>query len=539
MPQTVAQLTVEFLIANGIDNLYCLPGVQNDPFFDALYHRQDALRPIHTRHEQGAAYMALGAALATGEPQAFSIVPGPGFLNGCAALATAYALNAPVFALIGQIPSNAIGRRGGVLHEIEGQLETLQSLTKHADRVIDGDHAAEQLSTAWRAMLSERQRPAGLEVPADIWNREATFDPLDLRVDPPARLPADPGSIEEAARLIDQARRPLIAVGGGARDCGEEVARLARSISAGVVAHRTGHGVMPADDPLSIGLPQAHALWPDCDLVIGLGTRLMMQMQWGFDDDLKIVQVDVDPDMLDKFRPATVGIHADLTHALPDLNATIARSQPSRDEWRARIVELHEAPDHARDLAPQIEWLSAIREVMPEDGILVDEMTQIAYVSRIAYPVHRPRTYLSTGYQGTLGWGLAAGLGAAHARRDVPVVSINGDGGALFCIAELATARHHAIPLTVIVMKDDAYGNVRGFQRDRFDARYIASDLSSPDFVKLAESFGVRGVRAETPDELRRHLREAIAFDGPVVIEVPVGEFPSPWKHLHLPKVRG
>ena len=229
---------------------------------------------------------------------------------------------------------------------------------------------------------------------------------------------------------------------------------------------------------------------PTATWSIGFGTRLMMQMQWGIDDDLKIVQIDVDVDMLDEFYPATVAIHTDLLHALPDLNEAIARGQPPRDQWRARIAELHEAPDHARDPAPQIEWLSAIREVLPEDGILIDEMTQIGYVSRIAYPVHRPRTYLSTGTQGTLGWSLAAGLGAAHARRDVPVVSINGDGGALFCIAELATARHHNIPLTIVVMKDDAYVNVGGFQRDRFDARYIASDLSSPDFVKLAESSG-------------------------------------------------
>ena len=150
MNQTVAKLAVDSLIANGIRDLYCVPGVQNDPFFDKVFDRTDVLRPIHARHEQGAVYMALGAALATGKPQAFSIVPGPGFLNGCAALCTAYALNAPLFGVIGQIPSGAIGRGYGLLHEIQGQLDILKSLTKHADRIMDGTDAMHQFGAAWR-----------------------------------------------------------------------------------------------------------------------------------------------------------------------------------------------------------------------------------------------------------------------------------------------------------------------------------------------------------------------------------------------------
>ncbi|MCP4188470.1 MAG: thiamine pyrophosphate-binding protein, partial [Gammaproteobacteria bacterium] len=143
------------------------------------------------------------------------------------------------------------------------------------------------------------------------------------------------------------------------------------------------------------------------------------------------------------------------------------------------------------------------------------------------------------GYQGTLGWGLATGLGAAHARRDVPVVAIMGDGGALFSIGELATAVHHNIPLTVIVFNDNAYGNVRGFQKDYYNGRTIASDLTSPDFAALANSYGVKGQTAATPEELRKCLRSAIASDGPTVIEVPVGNFPSPWRHYFAPRVRG
>ena len=168
----------------------------------------------------------------------------------------------------------------------------------------------------------------------------------------------------------------------------------------------------------------------------------------------------------------------------------------------------------------------------------IRDRTQIGYVSRFAFPSYQPRTFLSTGYQGTLGYGIATALGAAHAKPDTPVVSIAGDGGAMFTIAELATAVHHNIPLNVVVMNDNAYGNVRGIQRDKYDARYIASDLTSPDFVKLAESLGVTATRSNTPDALTSALKLAIKNPGPNLIEVPVDEFPSPWKYILMPQVR-
>ena len=198
MSQTVAQLTVEFLIANGIRNLYCVPGVQNDPFFNAIFDRTGILKPIQARHEQGAVYMALGAALATGKPQAFSLVPGPGFLNGCAALCTAYALNAPLFGVIGQIQSDAIGKEFGLLHEIEGQLETLKSLTKHADRVVSGTKANAQFRDAWLALHNGRPRPVAVEVPVNIWRSETGVDKENLKVTPLKPSAIAPDLISEA-----------------------------------------------------------------------------------------------------------------------------------------------------------------------------------------------------------------------------------------------------------------------------------------------------------------------------------------------------
>ncbi len=541
MPETVAELVVETLIENGIENLYCLPGVQNDEFFDALYDRQNRLRPVTARHEQGAAYMALGAALATGRPQAFAVVPGPGFLNAGAALATAYAANAPVLALAGQIPLRAIGKGFGLLHELPDQLGILAGLTKQAVRITGGGDAHAVLQSTFTAIQSGRRRPAGIEVPVNVWKSPVGDAPADLSAPAAAAPEIDTGRVEAAVRLLEMAERPLIVVGSGAQDCSAEVTQLAEMLSAPVVAYRTGRGVVSSDHALSIGAPVGHALWALCDVVLGIGTRLNQQMLWGADDALKIIHIDIDGEELGRVREPDVAVHADARDAVPLLVAALEGKEAKRGAWRERAAaeKARFAKAYRDRLEPQMAWLDAIRAALPRDGIFVDELTQVGYVARLAYPAYRPRTHLTSAYQGTLGWGIPSGLGAAHARPDVPVVAIAGDGGALFGIGELATAVHYGIPLTAVVFNDNAYGNVKRFQIENYDNRPIASDLTSPDFVRLAESFGARGLRAETPEDLRKRLREAFSGGGPTVIEVPVGDFPSPWEFLMLPKVRG
>lgn len=537
----IADLVAETLIANGIDQLYCLPGVQNDGFFDAIFDRTDRITPIQTRHEQGAAYMATGAALATGRPQAFCVVPGPGFLNTTAALSTAYAVNAPVLALAGQIPLGAQGKGHGLLHEIPDQFGILERLTKSSHRITGPQDAAETLQAAFRDLKSGRPRPIGLEVAVNLWGQAVADDGSRLEVAANAMPPLDTDAIDQAARLIAAARSPMIVVGGGAQDDASTVRQLANRIGAPVVAFRAGHGIMPDDEDLSIGMPVAHSLWADVDLVIGLGTRLQSQVNaWGQDDDMKIIHIDIDKTQIGRSAKIDVGIHASLGDALPALLAAVdAKADPNAD-WLAKAVDVkgRRAAEYAQRLGSQMAWLGAIRDTLPPEGIFVDELTQTGYVSRFAFPSHAPRTFISTGYQGTLGYGIATALGVAHARRDVPVVAISGDGGALFTITELATAVHHQIPLTVVIFNDNAFGNVRRLQIDNYDSRLIASDLSSPDFAALATSFGAQGLLASTPEDLRHSLEIAMAYDGPSVIEVPVGELPSPWDFVLMPKVR-
>ena len=293
--QNIATLTADSLIQNGIKSLYCVPGIQNDHFFNALFDRADRIKAIHTRHEQGAVYMALGAALATGQPQAFSIVPGPGFLNGCAALCTAYALNAPLFGVIGQIPSGAIGKGLGLLHEIENQIEILASLTKKADRIVDAATAQAQLASSWQALWEGRPRPVGVEIPVNAWLSETGYNIDALAVPAPALKSCTESELQSAIELINAAKTPLIVVGSGAQPHSDAIRKLAKITGAGVIAFRTGHGVMDSRDPLALTMPAGHRLWNNCDLVIGLGTRLTSQkLDWGIDSNINVLHIDID-----------------------------------------------------------------------------------------------------------------------------------------------------------------------------------------------------------------------------------------------------
>lgn len=537
---STAEAAVATLIGHGLDTVYALPGVHNDHLFDAFQRASEKLRIVHTRHEQGAAYMALGSALATGKPQTYAVVPGPGLLNSGAALLTAYGMNAPVLALVGQIPAATIGRGLGQLHEIRDQAGIVGRLVDHRAIIEGPGDASAKVAKAIQSMHHGRPGPAAIECPIDVWGRRG---PAPTLVSPaPERSPKiDQGKIRAAAKLLGNARRVLIVAGGGAQDASLEVTLLSSMLQAPVLGYRRGRGVLDSRDPLSVTLPLGRELWAEADAVLGVGTRLLNPMNhWGVDRDLKIVRVDADREEPARLRKPQVALIGD---AAPTLRALIdelvkfnVRRVPRREELQERQARLKQ---RLSKLAPQLAFLEAIRAELPEEGIYVDEVTQIGFAARLAFPVYKPRTFLSPGYQDNLGWGYATALGAQHARADVPVVSINGDGGFLYTGNELATAMRHAIPLVAIIFADGAFGNVRRIQQEQFGNRLIACDLANPDFVKFAESFGAAGRRARNPDELRTALREAFARREPTLIEVPVGAMPSPWEFIHMPRVRG
>jgi acetolactate synthase-1/2/3 large subunit len=534
---TVADLVVDALRRAGVDTLFCLPGVQNDDFFDRLVDARD-IRPVVARHEQGAAYMAVGAAQATGRPAACCVVPGPGLLNASAALTSGYWGNARVLAVVGQIPVEAMGRGWGVLHELPDQTAILRQLTKHAEVLVDPSAAAQQLQRSLDVLVSGRPRPVSIEVPVDRWAAPAEL----TLTDPVVTMPEiDDAAVERAASLLATAERPLIVVGGGAQDAGPEVKALASRLQAPVTTRRMGHGAVPTAHPLFVPLPVGRDLWAEADVVIGIGTRLEWPLgRWGVDAGLRLVKVDVDPEELDRYGATTVGLCGDAAEVCRRLVAALgagpaqagraAELQARRDAFASEVARLQ----------PQLDHLAAIRDVLPDDGVLVEDVTQVGFAAHLAFDFRRPRTFLSSGPAGTLGAGFAMGLGAQAALPDRQVLVVAGDGGFLFTATELATAVQHDIPLVTVVFDDGAFGNVKRIQAQRFGAdRTIASTLRNPDFVALAESFGALGLAAAGPDDLRPALQRAFEHGGPAVVVVPSGPMPDPWPFFLRSRVRG
>ncbi|HEY6430982.1 MAG TPA: thiamine pyrophosphate-dependent enzyme [Acetobacteraceae bacterium] len=536
---TTAQAVVESLIRHGIDTLYALPGVHNDHLFDAAQRVEGRLRVLHPRHEQTSAYMALGAALVTGRPQAFATVPGPGLLNASAALLTAYGMNAPVIGLIGQIASFAIDQGHGHLHEIPDQLGLLRHLTKRAARITAPHEAPTLVAEAVCSALSGRPQPVALECAIDTWGMTGAVEFPPLRA--PAAPPVDAEAVARAANLLGQAERPLIVVGAGALDAGPEVQAVAEALDAPVASFRRGRGVIPTTHRLAVSFTEGHRFWKEADAVLAIGTRLYWQQSnWGVDDKLPIVRLDVDAQEVNRFRHPAAALIGDAATVLRALLAELPahnRPRPSRDAELGSVRGWFNAK--LSRLEPQMSFLRAIRAALPEDGIYVEDVTQVGFVSRLAFPVTRPRTYLSPGYQDTLGWSYGAALGAQAALPGRKVVAVAGDGGFMYQAQELATAVRHKLPVVAVVFDDGAFGNVRRIQQMQYGNRLIACDLANPDFVKFAESFGVRAWRAVSPEALERALREAFDRDQPALIHVPVGEMPSPWDMILLPRVRG
>jgi acetolactate synthase-1/2/3 large subunit len=535
---TGGQALVQSLLANGIDTIFALPGVQMDGAFDALYEERDRIRVIHPRHEQAAAYMADGYARTTGKVGACMVVPGPGLLNAAAALSTAYACNSPVLCVTGQIQSDLIGVGRGLLHEIPNQLGMIRSVTKHAERAVDPAEIPGLVSRAFGVLREGRVRPVEIEVPPDT-----LFATAEVALLPPAALPArsagDPEQVAAAATLLASARRPLIWSGGGVLGSGaeEELRRLAALLQAPVVMTQNGKGALSDRDPLAQNLLGAMELLPETDVIFAVGTRFVdpATARWRIGPERTVIQMDIDPEEIGRNYPVTVGIMADAKAGLAALANCLEREMGTRPSRAAELAALkRQVADRARAIGPQADYALAVRAALPDEAIVVSEMTQVGYWANLAFPVYEPHSFITPGYQGTLGYGFPTALGAKVGNPDRPVVSLNGDGGFGFCLNELSTMARHDIPAIAVVFNDGAFGNVKRIQQEQFGGRLIASDLRNPDFVALANAFGVTGRRAESPRALHDAIEEAIRANEPILIDVPIGPVPNLWTGLGL-----
>lgn len=531
--KTGGDLLAESLIAQGVTKIFGIPGVQLDAAADALYHRADQIDFVCARNEQATTYMADGYARSTGKVGVAMVVPGPGVLNALSGVATAYSANSPVLLIAGQIDSQAIGKGLGALHEIPDQTGMLERITKWNAIARSADEIPGLVAEAFRQLRSGRPRPVALEVPPDVL---AAFSNAEVAayVEPEPLVPAA-DALAAAAALLAQAKRPMIVAGGGvvAADASAELTRLAERLEAPVILTEGGRSAMDARHRLAVNQLALRALRDDADVVISIGSRFVSTFGTQVNvSGAQVILINAEEADLHGPREAAVRVHADARLAIAGLLEALPETiRPSREEEFALAREVTDAK--FEDIAPQRAYLKVIREALPDDGVFVSEFTQVGYAASACFPTHAPRTYIGPGYQGTLGYGFATALGVKAADPDRAVISVNGDGGFSWTLQELSTAKRYGIGLVTIVFTDGFYGNVRRIQKNRYDARYFASDLTNPDYQLLAAAFGIKSAKAYTPAELAAVLAEAVPANEPILIEVPVGEFPSPWHLIH------
>lgn len=535
---TGGEAAVETLRQNGVDTVFGLPGVQLDGLFNAFYDNRDAIKVIHTRHEQATAYMADGYSRVTGKEGVCVVVPGPGVMNASAALATAYACNSSVLCLTGQIQSDLIGVGRGQLHEIPDQLGMARSFSKYQARANTPAEVSSAIARGFAEIRAGRPRPAYVEVPLDIYFASGEVE-IGQPAAPRARSAGDPDLIARAAKALGRAKNPLIYTGGGAiiSDAGEELLQLARAIQAPIIVSRNGKGSVSDRDDLVLGPMAGRELLPTTDVILAVGTRLidMGGNPVKVRPDQTLIRIDIDPEEIVRGSRAAIEIEADAKAAIAALIDAISPDRAVDNDRMEKLRTLKTSVQTMVDaIEPQASYAHAIRQTLPDEAVLVGEMTQLSYWSHMGYPVYLPNTYLNCGYQGTLGFGFTMAMGAKVGKPDVPVVSINGDGGFGFSLNELSTLVQHNIGLITVVFDDNAYGNVKRIQQNDMGGRTIASDLVNPDYVKLAEAFGITGRRAESPEQLAQTLADSIRADEPTLIHVPVPSMPDPWKVLKL-----
>jgi len=525
---TGGEALVKQLYREGVRVVFGLPGVQLYGVLAAL-REEPGIRFVVTRHEQATSYMADGYARAGGTFGTALVVPGPGLLNAMAGLSTAYAASSPVLMLSGQVPKAQIGKNIGVLHEVNDQLQAVAPVTKWRKRVLEVGDVARAAHEAVEQLRTGRPRPVELEMPPDTMEEEGEVELLEPSA---ATRPAAPkADIDRAAMMLLAAKSPVVFTGGGVHLSGahDVLAAVAEYLQAGVVQSAEGKGAVSDANDLSLGA----AMWPhsvlkqhfeSADVILVVGSRLALA---GPKPEQQVIQLDVDPDEIGRNHKKTFGLVGDARATLAELLERLRAGAPQRASRKAEREALRAQVAATMTQEPNASILKSLRAGTPEDAIVIAGMTQIGYYSRPYWPVYGPRTYLTSSYSGNLGYEYPTALGAKVACPRRAVVAICGDGGFLYNAQELATAVLHRINVVAVVFNDSAFGNVARDLDEAWGGSYAAA-LHNPDFMKLAEAYGVAGMRAKSPTDAGGLVRDAIQLDRPALVEVPVGRMARP-----------
>ena len=550
---TGAQITIESLLAEGADTIFGYPGGAILPTYDALV-QNPALRHILVRHEQGAAHMAEGYARVSGRPGVVLVTSGPGATNTVTGIADAYMDSTPLVVICGQVPTNMIGNDAFQEADVTG---ITRPCTKHNYLIRDVNDISQTIKEAFYIAGSGRPGPVLIDLPKDVQTAEAPFsypETVSLRGYKPT-LKGNIRQIERALEVIEQAERPLFYVGGGVQWSGasEALIELVRGLKIPITTTVMALGVYPSDDPLSLGMLGMHGgYWTNmavqnCDALIAVGARFDDRVTGRTSDFApkaeKIVHIDIDPSSISKNIKVDVPIVGDIKQVLQVMlgkvktREQLAPRQKIWGEWRQHIMAWkqekplpYQTQGADGEILPR-GVLEEINQITGGDAIVVTDVGQHQMWAAQMMKFTQPRSWLTSGGLGTMGYGLPAGIGAHFAAPDRQVVVISGDGSIQMNIQELSAAVQYNVPVKVIILNNHYLGMVRQWQEKFYEERYSHSYMDAmPDFVKLAEAYGAKGFRAEKSSELSATLRAAFAETGPVLVEVVIpkseGVFP-------------
>jgi acetolactate synthase-1/2/3 large subunit len=532
---TGGEWVVDGLAREGVRHVFGIPGLHNLPIYDALL-RQSAITHIVARHEQGAAFMADGYARASGTSGVAIVTSGPAATNTITALAESYAGSVPVLVIMSDIASTLVGRDLGALHEVVNQIDCFRPVTRWAEALTDATAIPSSLAAAFELIRTGRPGPVALSIPNDLlFARAAAAKPVTSAA---RRPPCHVADIEDAARRLRAATRPLIIAGGGviAARAERELVAIARRLAAPVVSTVAGRGALDERDPLW------HSVLPDrratadallaADVVLAVGTKLghrsLEKLGVTLGAGQTLIHLDIDPAVIGRAFKAEVAIVGDGRDGLTRLAEALGAGAPAAAWDRAWLARLRAdaGPRFTADVAATI---GVLRRALPDDAIVVNDQTGLTYWMEHRFPVYAPRTFLYPTGSAALGYAVPAAIGAKVARPDRAVVAVAGDGGFMFSVAELATAVKYRLPIVFLVVNDDAFGAIKYLQTRLFAGRSGEADLVNPDFAALARAFGARGERLPEVDALPDAIDRALGADGPTVLELRMTIEP-PWE---------
>jgi acetolactate synthase I/II/III large subunit len=518
------EAVVRLLEQYDVELVFGIPGVHTLEIYRGL--AASAIRHISPRHEQGAAFMADGYARVSGKPGVCALITGAGLTNAATPIAGAYHDSIPLLVVSSATACADNGRGHGPLHDLPDQRAFMATITAESIDIRDPAELPEAFARAFEIFESRRPRPVHIGIPIDVLDLPAgAWERLPSRDAPPL---ADSGLVARAVELLAGAERPMLLLGGGAIAAGDVATAVAERLGAPVAMTVNAKGVLPDSHPLSLGttltLRPVHAAFSDADVVLAVGTEFS-ETDYFYAPGAaaphfagSLVRVDIDAGQLQQQRPAAVGLQGDAAATLAAIDAGLAARGRERSAGNERAAALR-GGRWWPGAEVHLPFLEALERGLPDDGILIADSTQPAYVAHHAWPGRSPRAYIAPGGFGTLGPALPMAIGAQLAAPHRPVVALAGDGGALFTIPELASAADLGLPIALVIWQNDGYGEMRD-SMDRIGVPHVGTEISSRDFVKLAEGLGCRGARTGSLDDLPGALAEAFAADRPTLVEV-------------------